>query len=70
MGEDSSCTDIHSELLGATRAGIIIWVSGDRKSKHDGGYLRNLKMKGYVLLNQGASKVFSGIKWLSFKSSW
>lgn len=32
--------------------------------------LWKLKMKGYMAVNQGESKVLSGIKWLNFKSSY
>lgn len=56
-------------IVGGNRSGVIIWVSGDRKSKDGGGELRKVKTKGYMAVNQGPSKVFSGIKWLSLKSS-
>lgn len=56
-------------VVEGNRAGVIIWVSGDTKSKDGGGELRKLKMNGYMAVNQGASKIFSRIKWLSVKSS-
>lgn len=55
---------------GGDRVRIIVSVTGDMKPKDGNEELWKLKMKGYMAVNQGESKVLSGIKWLNFKSSY